>query len=82
MDITIRPMARAERNYCFSWGTHLMAAAGCIGHLCGDMGSEGKSFYTTWFDHQEDLKRTSWTTWSTPSASTRPTAVPWPAGGS
>ena len=34
---------------------HLMAAAGCIGHLRGDMGREGNSFYTTWFDHQEDL---------------------------
>lgn len=56
MDITIRPMIRAERNYCYSWGSHLMAVAGCIGHLRGDMGSEGKSFYTTWFDHQEDLK--------------------------
>lgn len=33
-----------------------MAAAGCIGHLRGDMGREGNSFYTTWFDHQEDLK--------------------------
>ena len=56
MDITIRPMIRAERNYCYSWGSHLMAVAGCIGHLRGDMGSEGKSFYTTWFDHQEDIK--------------------------
>ena len=56
MDITIRPMIRAERNYCYSWGSHLMAVAGCIGHLRGAMGSEGKSFYTTWFDHQEDLK--------------------------
>lgn len=33
-----------------------MAAAGCIGHLRGDMGREGDSFYTTWFDHREDLK--------------------------
>ena len=56
MDITIRPMTRAEHNYCYSWSSHLMAAAGCIGHLRGDMGREGNSFYTTWFDHQEDLK--------------------------
>lgn len=53
---TIKPMAPTERNYCYSWGPHLMAASGCIGHLRGDMGSEGKSFYATWFDHQEDLK--------------------------
>lgn len=56
MDITIRPMTRAEHNYSYSWGSHLMAAAGCIGHLRGDMGSQGDGFYTTWFDHQEDLK--------------------------
>lgn len=33
-----------------------MAAAGCIGHLRGDMGRDGEGFYTTWFDHREDLK--------------------------
>ena len=49
-------MTPAEHNYCYSWSSHLMAAAGCIGHLRGDMGREGNSFYTTWFDHQEDLK--------------------------
>lgn len=51
MDITIRPMTRAEHNYSYSWGSHLMAASGCIGHLRGDMGSTGDGFYTTWFDH-------------------------------
>lgn len=56
MTISIRPMTRAEHNYCYSWSSHLMAAAGCIGHLRGDMGSTGDGFYTTWFDHQEDLK--------------------------
>ena len=56
MTITIRPVTPAEHMYCYSWSSHLMAAAGCIGHLRGDMGREGNSFYTTWFDHQEDLK--------------------------
>ena len=56
MDFTIRPMTQAEHNYCYSWNSHLMATIGCIGHLCGDMGREGNGFYTTWFDHQEDLK--------------------------
>lgn len=56
MTIGIRPMTQAERNYCYSWSSHLMAAAGCIGHLRGDMGSDGEGFYTTWFDHQKDLK--------------------------
>lgn len=52
MNLDIRPMTQAERNYCYSWSSHLMAVAGCIGHLRGDMGREGDSFYTTWFDHQ------------------------------
>lgn len=56
MNLDIRPMTQAERNYCYSWNSRLMAAAGCIGHLRGDMGREGNGFYTTWFDHQEDLK--------------------------
>ena len=56
MNLTIRPMIRAERNYSYSWGSQLMAASGCVGHLRGDMGREGHGFYTTWFDHQEDLK--------------------------
>ena len=56
MTITIRPVTPAEHMYCYSWSSHLMAAAGCIGHLRGDMGREGNSFYTTWFDHKEDLK--------------------------
>ena len=56
MNITIRPMTPAEHNYYYSWSPRLMAVAGCIGHLRGDMGHEGNGFYTTWFDHQEDLK--------------------------
>ncbi len=51
MNLTIRSMTQAERLYCYSRSSHLMAAAGCIGHLRGDMGSTGDGFYTTWFDH-------------------------------
>ena len=43
MTITIRPVTPAEHMYCYSWSSHLMAAAGCIGHLRGDMGREGNS---------------------------------------
>lgn len=56
MNLNIRPMTQAEHKYSYSEIDALMTAAGCIGHLRGDMGSEGKSFYTTWFDHQEDIK--------------------------
>ena len=56
MTIGIRSMTRTEHNYCYSWSSYLMDVVGCIGHLRGDMGREGNGFYTTWFDHQEDLK--------------------------
>lgn len=56
MDLNIRPMTQAEHKYSYSEIDALMTAAGCIGHLRGDMGREGNGFYTTWFDHQEDLK--------------------------
>ena len=42
-------MTPAEHNYYYSWSPRLMAVAGCIGHLRGDMGHEGNGFYTTWF---------------------------------
>ena len=56
MNLDIRPMTQTERLYCYSWSAPLMVQTGCIGHLRGDMGSDGEGFYTTWFDQQEDLK--------------------------
>ena len=32
------------------------ATRGCIGHLRGDFGKNGKEFHWTWFDHQPRLK--------------------------
>lgn len=29
---------------------------GCIGHLRGDFGHGGDEFWTSWFDHREELK--------------------------
>ena len=29
---------------------------GCIGHLRGDFGHGGKEFWSTWWEHQGDLK--------------------------
>jgi hypothetical protein len=45
-----------EKNFLYSQGADIDKKAGCIGHLRGDFGSNGKGFYTTWFDHQQDLK--------------------------
>ena len=58
MNITIRPMTKAEHKYSYTESPQLMAQTGCIGHLRGDMGSNGLGFYTSWDDHQPDLKTT------------------------
>ena len=56
MKITIRPMTQAEHKYSYTESSQLMAQTGCIGHLRGDMGSDGLGFYTSWDDHQPELK--------------------------
>ena len=56
MKMTIRPMTAPERMYCFTQSQQIMAQTGCIGHLRGDMGSSGEQFYSSWDDHQGQLK--------------------------
>lgn len=56
MEISIRPMTQAERTYSYTWGRYVMAQSGCIGHLRGDMDIDGLGFYTSWDDHNPDLK--------------------------
>lgn len=56
MDMTIRPLRAEEQKYTFAQSQQLNAQTGAIGHLRGDFGSEGTSFYTTWFDENEALK--------------------------
>ena len=55
----------------------------CIGYLRGDFGG-GTEFWTTWWDHHEELKgqalsTPSWTLWSTPCGRTAPsrTSAAW-----
>ena len=56
MEMTIRPMTAPERMYCYTQSQQIMAQTGCIGHLRGDMGSTGEQFYSSWDDHQGQLK--------------------------
>lgn len=56
MELNIREMTPQERLYCYSQSTQIEAQTGCIGHLRADMGSNGNGFYSTWTDHQGDLK--------------------------
>ena len=56
MDMTIRAATPAERHYTYKQSKQLMGQTGCIGHLRGDMGRDGTGFYTSWDDHNRDLK--------------------------
>ena len=56
MDMTIRPMSPEERAYSYSHEDDVMQSSGCIGHLRGDMGSDGGGFFTSWTDHDDALK--------------------------
>ena len=56
MDMTIRPMTPQERMYSYTQSQQIMGQTGCIGHLRGDMDSNGKGFFTSWDDHRTDLK--------------------------
>ena len=56
MDMTIRPMTKPERMYSYTQSQQIMGQTGCIGHLRGDMGSDGKGFFSSWDDHDGELK--------------------------
>lgn len=56
MDMTIRPMTTDERKFSYSQDKETMQLSGCIGHLRGDMDSNGQGFFTSWNDHQKELK--------------------------
>lgn len=56
MELQIRPMCFEERKYAYEQSSQLMSQTGSIGRLRGDFGSGGMEFWTTWEDHQKDLK--------------------------
>lgn len=56
MNITIRPMTPEERAYTYTQKPEIMQKSGCIGHLRGDMDTDGKGFFTRWDDHNPGLK--------------------------
>lgn len=56
MEMTVRPMTAQEKNYCYAQSQQLDMQTGSIGHLRADFGTNGGSFYCTWFDHRADLK--------------------------
>lgn len=56
MDMTFRPVTPAERNYTYSQSQQISMQTGCIGHLRGDMDTDGNGFFTSWDDFRKDLK--------------------------
>lgn len=56
MELNLNPMSKLEQQYSYSHGEAVDAATRCLGHLRGDMGSTGKAFHFTWFDHCGELK--------------------------
>ncbi len=56
MDMTIRKMERPEPCYCYAQSHQISMKSGLIGHLRADMGSDGKSFFSSFFDFRGELK--------------------------
>ncbi len=56
MEKTFRPMTPAERKYTYKQSQQLNSQTGFIGYLRADMGSNGKGFYSTFFDFNEKKK--------------------------
>ena len=56
MDISIRTIKSEEIKYMYSQSHQLNEQTGCIGHLRGDMDSDGEAFYTSWDNANKELK--------------------------
>jgi hypothetical protein len=56
MEMTMRPMFLAERNYCYPQSQQISMQTGLIGYLRADMDSDGEGFFSTWNDFRADLK--------------------------
>lgn len=54
----IRVMTPDEQKYTYAQSQQLRGQTGSIGYLRGDFGTNGAGFYTSWFDHQPELKTT------------------------
>ena len=49
-------MTPEEQTYSYSQNPDEMQSIGCIGHLRGDMDTDGKGFFTSWDDHTPEIK--------------------------
>ncbi len=56
IEITVRPTNEAEDAYTYTQSSEIQSQSGCIGHLRADFGGDGKAFYSSWDDHEDNLK--------------------------
>lgn len=56
MNLEIWDILPNEQLYTYSQSAQIEAQTGCIGHLRGDMDTDGDGFFTTWNDHNRTLK--------------------------
>lgn len=56
MDMTMRAMNPAERNYCYAQSQQISMQTGLIGHLRADTDSSGTGFFSSFFNFRADLK--------------------------
>lgn len=56
MDMTMRAMNSAERNYCYAQSQQISMQTGLIGHLRADMDSSGTGFFSSFFNFRAALK--------------------------
>ncbi len=51
------PLETDKLDWLYSADSQTDLERGCIGHLRGGFGSSGDEFWTSWFDHQPNLKK-------------------------
>ena len=56
MDMTLRPMTGSEYFYCYAQSQQISSQSGLIGHLRADMDTNGKGFFSNFFDFRKSLK--------------------------
>ena len=56
MEMTVRPMTKAEKMYCYTQSQQIRSQTGNIGYLRADMDTTGKGFFSSWNGFRDDLK--------------------------
>lgn len=56
MDMEIIALPAKEKSYTYSQSQQISMQTGLIGHLRADFDTNGRSFFSTWFDYRRELK--------------------------